>query len=180
MEGTRRGPGCFQDLFFFTVCFFWVLVFGKIIFVWCLGAFTVVEDKQKKRKSKKGKNKRKNSREKVKSIMMNRKKKQRKMSRRTSRESRAGRVEPEKGPNTVTEWNGHFDRGEKATALETEQQAAWGFDCADNVVVPLHMAPDSRHKSGLEYFCATIARCNSDIGRIINHITVRISSTRMI
>ena len=122
--GDEEGSRVFSGFNFFTVCFFWVLVFGKIIFVWCLGAFTVVEDKTKKRKSRKGKNKRKNSREKGKSIMMNRKKKRRKMSKRTSRDSRAGRVEPEKGPNTFTEWNGHFDRGEKAMALETKQQAA--------------------------------------------------------
>ena len=85
----------------------------------------VVEDTQEKRKAKakKQKNKRKTEGKRGKSIMMNRKKKRRKMSKRTSRDSRAG-LEREKGPNTFTEWNGHFDRGEKATSLETKQQAA--------------------------------------------------------
>ena len=63
-------------------------------------------------------------------------------------------------------------------ALETKQQAAW------NLFGGLRLrrqrrrsASHSRHKSGLEYVCATIARFNSDIGRIINDTTVRISST---
>ena len=31
-----------------------------------------------------------------------------------------------------------------------------GFECADDVIVPLHWAPDRRHKSGLAYVRETI------------------------
>ena len=31
-----------------------------------------------------------------------------------------------------------------------------GFECADDVIVPLHRALDCRHKSGLEYVRAII------------------------
>ena len=31
-----------------------------------------------------------------------------------------------------------------------------GFDCADDVLVPLHWALDCRHKSGLQYVRAII------------------------
>ena len=109
---------------FLRFCFFSRFWFLGRLCLW--GGWVLSLWLKKNKKTRKAKREKKKTKEKRKGkgkIKNDERKKKRNMSKRTSRDSRASRVEPEEGPNTFTQWNGHFDRGEKATALETKQQA---------------------------------------------------------